>query len=79
NSLPGLTPLVLGAARGIKTLQDRVSAGFKSPWWKSFKKDLSGRVEPAIVGLGASFGRIFKGMAGVIQAFLPHMDDISRT
>ncbi|MBQ1164920.1 hypothetical protein KBZ21_43845, partial [Streptomyces sp. A73] len=26
NSLPGLTPLVLGAARGIKTLQDRVSA-----------------------------------------------------
>ncbi|MBQ1164661.1 hypothetical protein KBZ21_42550, partial [Streptomyces sp. A73] len=33
----------------------------------------------AIVGLGASFGRIFKGMAGVIQAFLPHMDDISRT
>ncbi|MBQ1165057.1 hypothetical protein KBZ21_44535, partial [Streptomyces sp. A73] len=74
-----LTPLVLGAARGIKTLQDRVSAGFKSPWWKSFKKDLSGSVEPALVGLGASFGRIFKGMAGVIQAFLPHMDDISRT
>ncbi|MBQ1165344.1 hypothetical protein KBZ21_45970, partial [Streptomyces sp. A73] len=69
NSLPGLTPLVLGAARGIKTLQDRVSAGFKSPWWKSYKKDLSGSVEPAIVGLGASFGRIFKGMAGVIQAF----------
>ncbi|MBQ1166930.1 hypothetical protein KBZ21_53945, partial [Streptomyces sp. A73] len=69
----GLTPLVLGAARGLKTLQDRVSAGFKSPGWKSFKKDLSGSVEPAIVGLGASFGRLFKGMAGVIQAFLPHM------
>ncbi|MFE9855610.1 hypothetical protein [Streptomyces sp. NPDC005780] len=79
NSLPGLTPFVLAAARGIKTLQDRVSAGFKSPWWQTFKKDLAGSVEPAIVGLGASFGRIFKGMAGVIQAFLPHMDSISAT
>lgn len=79
NSLPGLTPFVLAAARGIGILQDRVSAGFKSPWWQSFKKDLSGSVEPAIVGLGVSFGRIFKGMAGVIQAFLPHMDTISAT
>lgn len=79
NALPGLTPFVLAAARAIKTLQDRVSAGFKSPWWQSFKKDLAGSVEPAIVGVGASFGRIFKGMAGVIQAFLPHMDSISAT
>ena len=79
NALPGLTPFVLAAARAIKFLQDRVSAGFKSPWWKTFKKDLAGSVEPAIVGLGISFGRIFKGMAGVIQAFLPHMDSISRT
>jgi len=76
-SLPGLTPFVLAAARAITTLQNRVSAGFKSPWWQSFKRDLSGAVEPAIVGLGVSFGRIFKGMAGIIQAFLPHMDRIS--
>ncbi|MGW7053138.1 hypothetical protein [Streptomyces sp. NPDC054887] len=79
NSLPGLTPFVLAAARAITTLQDRVSAGFKSPWWKSFKSDLAGSVEPAIVGLGASFGRIFRGMAGIVQAFLPHMDSISAT
>jgi len=78
-SLPGLTPFVLAAARGITTLQDRVSQGFKSPWWKSFKKDLAGSVEPAIVGLGVSFGRLFKGFAGIIQAFLPHMDTISGT
>ena len=79
NALPGLTPFVLAAARAIKFLQDRVSAGFKSPWWKSFKKDLAGAVVPAIVGLGISFGRIFKGMAGIIQAFLPHMASISGT
>ncbi|MGW0780310.1 hypothetical protein [Streptomyces sp. NPDC002913] len=77
NSLPGLTPFVLAAARAIGTLQDRVSAGFKSPWWQTFKQDLAGSVEPAIVGVGASFGRIFKGMAGIVQAFLPHMESIS--
>lgn len=79
NSLPGLTPFVLAAASAIGTLQDKVSAGLKSPWWKGFKKDLAGSVEPAIVGLGVSFGNIFKGMTGVIQAFLPHMDSISAT
>ncbi|MEU9611919.1 hypothetical protein AB0D56_10240 [Streptomyces sp. NPDC048209] len=78
NSLPGLTPFVLAAARAISTLQDRVSAGFKSPWWREFKQDLAGSVEPALVGVGASFGRVFKGMAGIIQAFLPHMESISR-
>ncbi|MCX4849857.1 hypothetical protein [Streptomyces sp. NBC_00893] len=79
NSLPGLTPFVLAAARAIGTLQDRVSASFKSPWWQTFKQDLAGSVEPAIVGLGVSFGRILKGMAGVVQAFLPHMESISST
>lgn len=78
NSLPGLTPFVLAAARAIGMLQGRVSAGFKSPWWQEFKADLAGSVEPAIVGLGVSFGRIFKGMGGIVQAFLPHMESISR-
>lgn len=79
NSLPGLTPFVLAAAKAIGELQDRASAGFKSPWWLSFKSDLAGSVEPAIIGVGASFANVFKGMAGVIQAFLPHMGSISAT
>ncbi|WP_328336723.1 hypothetical protein [Streptomyces violaceus] len=77
NSLPGLTPFVLEAADAIKNLQDRASRGFKSPWWKSFKTDLQGSIKPAIVGLGVSFANVFKGMAGVMQAFFPHMDSIS--
>ncbi|MET9813139.1 hypothetical protein [Streptomyces sp. NPDC006355] len=77
NSLPGLTPFVLEAAAAIKSLQDRASAGFKSPWWQSFKKDLRGAMRPAIIGLGVAFGNTFKGMAGVLQAFFPHMDSIS--
>jgi hypothetical protein len=77
NSLPGLTPFVLTAAKAISGLQDRVSRGFKSPWWQQFKTELAGSVGPAITGVGVSFGRIFKGMAGIIDAFLPHMDSIS--
>jgi phage-related protein len=77
NSLPGLTPFVKEAATAIQGLQDRASAGFKSPWWKTFKADLETSIGPAITGLGVAFGNIFKGMTGVIGAFLPHMDSIS--
>ncbi|MFK0182295.1 hypothetical protein ACIQVR_40795 [Streptomyces xanthochromogenes] len=75
NSLPGLTPFVLAAASAIKILQDRVSAGFKSPWWKTFKQDLASNVMPALLGLGIFFGQVFKGMGGIIDAFLPHLDE----
>jgi len=76
-ALPSLTPFVLAAAEAIGELQDKVSAGFKSPWWKSFKEDLAGSVKPAITGLGTAMLNVGKGVAGVIQAFLPHMDSIS--
>ncbi|MER5903041.1 LAGLIDADG family homing endonuclease [Streptomyces mirabilis] len=79
NALPGLTPFVVAAADAITTLQDKASKGFKSPWWKTFKKDLEGSIKPAIIGLGVSFGRIFKGIVGIIDAFLPHMGHISDT
>ncbi|MBI0293286.1 hypothetical protein JBE04_01925 [Streptomyces sp. PRKS01-29] len=77
NALPGLRPFVLEAAEAIGVLQDKASAGFKSPWWQEFKRDLQVSIKPAIIGLGISFGNVFKGMAGVIGAFLPHMDSIS--
>jgi hypothetical protein len=78
NSLPGLTPIVLGAARGIHTLQDDVSRGFKTPWWKELKKDFSTSVEPAIVGVGRALGNVFIGAAGIVDAFLPHIDSVDR-
>ncbi|MGW3427910.1 transglycosylase SLT domain-containing protein [Streptomyces melanosporofaciens] len=77
NSLPGLTPLVKGAAAGIKELQDRASAGFKKPWWEGFKRDLATNIKPAIVGLGVAFGNVFKGMVGIVDAFLVHTDGIN--
>lgn len=77
NTLPTLTPFVLEAAGAIKTLQDRASASLKKPFWQGFKKDLQGNVRPAIIGLGVAFGNVLKGMAGIVDGFLPHMDSIS--
>ncbi|MFI1485792.1 hypothetical protein [Streptomyces sp. NPDC020747] len=78
NALPGLTPFVREAADAIGDLQDRASKGFKSKGWKEFKADLTGSMKPAIVGLGVGFANLFKGMGGIVQAFLPHMDSISQ-
>ncbi len=78
-SLPGLTPLVEGAARAIGTLMDKASAELKSPFWQGFKADIQTIAEPAITGLGVAFGNVVKGMGGVVDAFLPHMAGISET
>jgi phage-related protein len=77
NSLPGLTPFVLNAAKAIGILQDKISAGFKSPWWVSFRDDLARSVLPATVGMGVALGNVFKTLAGIVDAFLPHMDEVS--
>jgi hypothetical protein len=79
DTLPTLTPFVLGAARAIKGLQDRMAAQLKTPFWQGFKDDLQNSVEPAITGLGIAFGNVVTGMAGIIDAFLPHIDGISST
>ncbi|MGV9352279.1 hypothetical protein [Streptomyces misionensis] len=79
NALPTLTPFVLAAAGAIKQLQDRASAQLKAPFWQGFKQDLQGAVTPAITGFGVAFGNVIKGMAGIIDAFLPHMEGISAT
>ncbi|MDR3083773.1 MAG: hypothetical protein LBV60_23130, partial [Streptomyces sp.] len=79
NALPALTPFVTGAADAIKGLQDRMSTQLKTPFWQGLKTDLQTSVGPAIAGLGVAFGNLFKGMAGIVAAFLPHMDSISGT
>lgn len=77
NALPGLTPFAKEAADAVGELQDRASRGIKSKGWKEFKSDLAGAVKPAIIGLGVAFANLFKGLGGVVQAFLPHMDSIA--
>ncbi|MFE9798956.1 peptidoglycan DD-metalloendopeptidase family protein [Streptomyces goshikiensis] len=75
-SLPGLTPLVISAAHGVGTLMDKASEQLKNPFWMSFKQGIKDHAETAVVGLGTAIGNVFKGAAGIIDAFLPHMDGI---
>ncbi|MHC3427171.1 hypothetical protein [Streptomyces sp. DT18] len=77
-SLPALTPFVVAAARAIGDLQDRFSRNVKSPWMKSFTDDLAKATGPAITGLGVSAGNVFKGLGGIIDAFLPHVAEFSK-
>ncbi|MFJ2737999.1 hypothetical protein [Streptomyces sp. NPDC087317] len=79
NTLPGLTPLVKNSTTAVKELQDAASAEVKTPFWQSFKSDIADSAEPAIVGLGTAIGNVLKGMAGIVDAFLPHMEGISET
>ncbi|MCQ9134136.1 transglycosylase SLT domain-containing protein [Streptomyces hilarionis] len=76
-ALPGLTPLVRETASGVKELQDAASQELRSPFWRGFKRDIEGSAKPAVVGLGKAFGNVLKGMAGIVDAFLPHMDSIA--
>ncbi|WP_328967959.1 peptidoglycan DD-metalloendopeptidase family protein [Streptomyces sp. NBC_00239] len=76
-ALPGLTPLVLAAARGIDTLMDKASTQLKNPFWTRFKQGIKDEAETAIVGLGVAIGNVLKGAAGIVDAFLPHMDGIA--
>lgn len=77
SALPGLTPLVKAASDGFTILFDKASAQFKTPFWSGFKKDIDTSVKPAIVGLGVAFGNVFKGIFGIVDAFLPHMSGVS--
>ncbi|MGY4928282.1 aggregation-promoting factor C-terminal-like domain-containing protein [Streptomyces sp. 900105755] len=77
NALPEFTPLVKSAASAVGVLFDKASRELKTPWWHGFKRDLDGAVKPAIIGLGTAFGNVFKGIAGVLDGFLPHADKIS--
>ncbi|WP_051940768.1 aggregation-promoting factor C-terminal-like domain-containing protein [Phaeacidiphilus oryzae] len=71
-SLHLFTPMVHEAAAGVSDLEGTVSKDVKSPFWDRFLVDLTGNVRPAISGLGIAFANVFTGMAGVVDAFLPH-------
>ncbi|MFJ8599973.1 transglycosylase SLT domain-containing protein [Streptomyces shenzhenensis] len=76
-ALPGLSTLVRETAAGVDELQDAASRELKDPFWDRFKTGIEGTARPAVVGLGKAVGNIFKGAAGVVDAFLPHINSIA--
>ncbi|MFE2883177.1 peptidoglycan DD-metalloendopeptidase family protein [Streptomyces sp. NPDC059272] len=76
-ALPGLSTLVTESADAVGILYDKASKSLKSPFWQGFKDDIDKSANPAIVGLGTTFGNVLTGMAGIVDAFLPHIDGIA--
>jgi hypothetical protein len=70
--LPGLTPMVRGAAGAVDGLITDVSKAAVSPFWVQFRRNLTNLVPTAITGLGKSAGNVVTGLAGIVNAFLPY-------
>jgi hypothetical protein len=66
-----LTPLIKGSAGALVELEKAASKALGGKFWTTFFKDLTKEAPTAIGGLGRSFGNIIKGIAGIVQAFLP--------
>lgn len=72
--LPHLTGIVHQAAGAVGDLEDRFSRQIKSPFWSRLVHDVQTEVRPAIVGIGVALGDVFAGGAGIVDAFLPHIN-----
>lgn len=71
--LPKLSPLIGNAARALGGLENEAAAALKQPFWAEFGKNVRVSVGPALTSMGRTFGSVFTGIAGIINAFLPHM------
>jgi hypothetical protein len=72
SQLPKWKPLVKGAAGAFADLERDAKKALEDPFWDKFYKDLNDQIPGAITKLGQTGGNVFKGFAGVIDAFLPH-------
>lgn len=72
--LPHLTGIVRQAAGAVSDLEDRFSRQIKSPFWSRLVHDVQTEVRPAILGIGVALGNVFTGGAGIVDAFLPHIN-----
>ncbi|GAA0423886.1 hypothetical protein [Streptomyces luteireticuli] len=76
-SLPAFTPLVHSAASGVRDLMDATAADFRTPFWDRFRDDLARHLPVAVNGLGTALGYTVKGLAGMLDAALPHTESFT--
>ncbi|WP_143737848.1 hypothetical protein [Microbispora sp. GKU 823] len=76
SQLPRISPLVRTAGQSFQILEADAAKALKAPFWSKFLFDLDTAMPTAIVGLGHTAGNVFTGMAGILDAFLPHAGDV---
>ncbi|WP_204016068.1 coiled-coil domain-containing protein [Sphaerimonospora thailandensis] len=75
-ALPKISPLVKTASKSFVDLEKDAKAALEGPFWTQFLFNLNTHMPTAVEGLGHIFGNTFHGMAGVLDAFLPHTDSV---
>ncbi|MFG1826728.1 hypothetical protein ACGFIJ_29970 [Microbispora bryophytorum] len=76
SQLPRISPLVRTAGRSFLDLEKDAKTALKDPFWDEFLHDLDTAMPNAITSLGHTAGNVFKGIAGVVDALLPHTDGV---
>jgi len=71
-ALPGLTPIVKGAAGAVNGLVTDIGIAAQSPFWQQLRTNITGLVPTSITGFGKIAGNITTGLAGIVSAFLPY-------
>ncbi|MFC4535683.1 hypothetical protein [Sphaerisporangium dianthi] len=74
--LPKISPLVKTASKSFVGLEKDARKALTDPFWDKFIRDIDKEMPGAIEGLGHTAGNVFKGIAGVIDAVLPHSGDL---
>ncbi|WP_143737465.1 hypothetical protein [Microbispora sp. GKU 823] len=77
SQLPRISPLVRTAGRSFLDLEKDAKGALEDPFWGQFLFNLETAMPGAIESLGHTAGNVFKGLAGVVDAFLPHTDAVT--
>ena len=77
SQLPRISPLVRTAGRSFLDLEKDAKSALEDPFWGQFLFNLETAMPGAIEDLGHTAGNVFKGLAGIIDAFLPHTRDLT--
>ena len=67
-----MTPVSKSAAGAMSTLASEADSALSGSFWTTFSNNLGKAAGPAILSLGQSAGYLTKGLAGLINAFLPY-------
>lgn len=76
SQLPRISPLVKTAGKAFVGLEEDAKKALKGPFWDEFLSDLNTAMPKAIEGFGKTAGNVFTGIAGVVDAVLPHTGDL---
>lgn len=77
DNLKSLTPVVIGASRGLSNLADSAEKGLAGPYWQRFISFSARQAEPTLTSLGRTFGNLALGVTGLAVSFEPLWESMS--